>query len=149
MQKDVDGYAIKTLVANRPSHTATHCITLQHTATQTDLLTRQHTASHCNTLHHTAAQTDLLTRQRTASHCITLHRTAAQTDLLTLQHTASHCNTLQHTAAHCNTLKQTFALCVLYVLQQLSRQCVAVCDSVLQCVAKEMHVANRYSRTIY
>jgi len=50
-------------------HTATHCNTLQYTATP------QHTAAHCNTLQH------LNTLQHTATHCNTLRQT--------------HCNTLQ------------------------------------------------------
>jgi len=53
---------------------ASHCITLQHTA------------SHCNTL-----QTFEIRNTAAASHCITL------------RHTASHCITLHHTATHCNT----------------------------------------------
>ena len=65
-------------------HSATHCSTLQLTATL------------CNTLHHTAAHCNTL--QHTATHCNTL------------QHTAAHCHTLQHTATHCNTLQHTHAV---------------------------------------
>ena len=70
------------------SFCASHCNTLQHTAT------------HCITPHHTA-------RYRT--HCNTLQHTAAHCS--TLQHTATHCNTLQHTATHCNTLQHTTSHC--------------------------------------
>jgi len=89
-------------------HTATHCNTLQHTATirrtcanslvhaiQKTQYRLQHaaahwTATHCNTLQHTA------TRCNTLQHT-ELQHTAAHW-------TATHCNTLQHTATHCNTL---------------------------------------------
>ena len=86
--------------------TATHCNTLQDTATHLVLLKKrilgcvyicvplQHTATHCNMLQHTCMCA-------TATHCNTL------------QHTATHCNTLQHTATqhtgtHCNTLQHTY-----------------------------------------
>jgi len=57
---------------------ATHCNTLQHTATHNEYMTGSFwiQVSLCNTLQHTAT-----------------HRN-------TLQHTATHCNTLQHTATH-------------------------------------------------
>jgi len=95
-------------------HTATHCNTLQHTAThgycatpqssldwfkadlsaRPDLIHRKipHSA-HCNTLKHTGTR------------CNRLQQTA--TDCNRLQQTASHCNTLQHTATHCSTLQHT------------------------------------------
>jgi len=68
-------------------HSATHCNTLQYTATH-------HTATHYNTLQYT-------TLQLAATRCNTLQHTA-------IHHTAKHCNTLQyitlqHTATHCNT----------------------------------------------
>jgi len=68
---------------------ATHCNTLQHTAT------------HCNTLQHNAKQ---------AIHCNTLSLCSSQfapTRCISTN-TATHCNTLQHTATHRNTL----ALCI-------------------------------------
>jgi len=52
---------ITHLVYETPSHTETHCNTLQHTATHCNTL--QHTATHCNTLQHTA------------THCNTLQHT--------------------------------------------------------------------------
>jgi len=84
----------------------------------------------------------------------------------TLQHTATHCNTLQHTATHYNTLQHTpetktsstnnriasrllrvlscieFWECKLndsfcYYCVSCVLQCVAVCCSVLQCVAAD------------
>jgi len=53
----------------RVNHTATHCNTLQLTATHL-----QHTATHCNTLQHTAI---------TATHCNTLYQLAC---VLALEH---------------------------------------------------------------
>jgi len=72
-------------------NTATHCNTLQHTAT--------HCKTRCNALQHTATH---LTRTPHVSSCATL-----LVCFITLQHTAIHCNTLQHTATHCNTLQLT------------------------------------------
>ena len=46
---------------------ATHCNTLQHTATHCKL---QHTAKHCNALQHTATHCNTL--RRTTTHCDTL-----------------------------------------------------------------------------
>jgi len=81
---------------------ATHCNTLQHTATHCESVL-QHTATHCNTLQHTA------------THCNTL------------QHTATHYNTLQQTAN--NTLQQTATLWHREsVLQHVHRRvCVFMC----------------------
>jgi len=50
------------------------------------IITLQHTATHCNTLQLTATHyTSWITLQLTATHC---------TSLITLQHTATHCNIL-------------------------------------------------------
>ena len=78
--------------------TATHCITLQHTATYRNTPYAWDScawlpATHCNTLQHAATHHLCKTRAHTATHCNTL------------QHTATHCNTLQHTATHCNRLR--------------------------------------------
>jgi len=74
-------------------HAATHCNTLQRTATATHCNTLQHTATHWNTLQHTA------------THCNTLQymqRGNAQT----LQNIAIHWkDSLQHTIINCNTTK--------------------------------------------
>jgi len=78
-----------------------------------------------------------------------------------LQHTASHCNTPQHTATHRNTLQHTatfsvkkvlFAVCGVWYCFYVLCCCfglpvplysrLAVCCSVLQCVA----VSNRLTR---
>jgi len=97
-----------THTSQRRNYTATH-IRLQHTATHCNTL--QHTATHCNT--HTSQR-----RNYTATH-IRLQHTATHCN--TLQHTARYCNTLQHTyvtaqqlhcnthktATHCNTLQLT------------------------------------------
>ena len=82
---------------------ATHCNTLQHTATHSTGACLQHTAAHCNTLQHTATHCNTLlcnTRQHTATHCSTLQHTA-------MQHAAAHCNILQRTATHCSTLQHS------------------------------------------
>ena len=76
--------------------TATHCVTLQHTA--------KHTATHCNTLQHTATE------------CINHNVRVVQGDsqhvaINTLQHTATHYNTAQHTASHCVTMRHTTSQC--------------------------------------
>jgi len=111
-----------------------HCNSLRQSATHCSTL--QHTATHCNTLQHTATHYNTL--QHTATHCNTL------------QHTATHRNTLQHIATHCNILSGSLHFVgTLYkkrrrVRHSLGRghhrktnvlQCVAMCCSVLQCVA--------------
>ena len=56
-------------------------------------------------------------------------------------HTATHCNTLQHTAIHCNTPLQFLhptdlhPVCCSIAVCCSVLQCVAVCCSVLQCLA--------------
>jgi len=103
-------------------YTATHCVTLQHTAPPCNVLhhavaTRvasckmlvlqcnalQHTATHCNALQHTATHynfSDFCPLVPSSLRCTAPHYN-------TLHHTAPHCNTLQHTATHCNTLHDT------------------------------------------
>jgi len=73
--------------------TATHCNTLQHTAT--------HTATHCNPLQHTTTHDN-----HTISSPI---QVGSLLNLLrrTLKHPTTHCNTLQHAATRCNTLQHT------------------------------------------
>ena len=91
-------------------HTATHRNTPQHIVTHllvsVSLFLRGGacTATHCNTLQHTATHCNIL--QHTATRCNTLQHT--RTHSITLQDSATHCNTLQHTATHCNTLQHTF-----------------------------------------
>ena len=91
-------------------NTALRCNTLQHTVTH--CITLNHTATHCNTLQHTADD-------------------APSSCAMALNHTATHCNTLQHTATHCNTLQRTAD----DAHSSCTMACVAVCCSVLQCVA--------------
>jgi len=93
----------------RPSTKALH---LRQTARITDhelIMTLHHTASHCNSMQRTATlqhtETHWNTLQHSATHCNTLQDTARHCN--TLQLTATHCNTLQHTATHCNTLRHT------------------------------------------
>ena len=97
-----------------PSHTATHCNTLQH-----------HTAAHCNTLLQgpleltsaslfkisSATQCNITLQQYTATtHCNIPQRTATHRNILqhtnTLQRTATHCNALQRPATPCNALQR-------------------------------------------
>jgi len=101
-------------------HTATHCNTLQHAATElratpaigatrTATHTATHIAKHCNTLQHNTTYPAIDLRATVAhahcnTHCNTLQHTATHCN--TQQQTATHCNTLQHTATHCNTLTQ-------------------------------------------
>jgi len=88
-------------IFNRSIHAATHCNTIQQTATDCNRL--QQTATDCNRLQHTSLQhtaTDRTATHLTATHCNrpncnTLQKTK-------LQHTATHCNT-----PHCNTLQYT------------------------------------------
>ena len=75
-------------------YTATHCNTLQHTATQETDVCCVCVVIHCNTLQHTATQ-------ETAVCCVCV---------------VIHCNTLQHTATHCNTLQHRRLLYVVCVL---------------------------------
>ena len=85
---------------------ATHCNTLQHTASQCNTL--QHTASHCTTLQHTALVAGRLfaTCCNMPQHTSTPCRRAELGECLPVQvhkstlHHAAHCNTLQHTATH-------------------------------------------------
>jgi len=68
----------------------------------------QHSATHCNTLQHTATQFICSTSQEILRKCATYaYLPPTATHCNTLQHTATHCNTLQHTATHCNTLQHT------------------------------------------
>ena len=95
--------------------TATHCTTLQHTATPTqcdrffchDLRAFLHTATHCNALQHTAMHCTAL--HRTATHCNALQCTTPHCNIL--QHTTTHCSMLQHTATYCNILQHTATYC--------------------------------------
>jgi len=92
---------------------ATHCSTLQHTATHathhtaTHRNTPQHTAARHNTLHYTATHRN--PPQHTLRHlrqpwCVVT--CASDSECYNIR-TATHCNTLQHTATHCNTLQHT------------------------------------------
>ena len=75
--------------------TASHCNTLQHTATANEhkttpfVLGASHSATHCNTLQHTATHYNTLQQRKK-------HKTTPF--VLEASHSATHCNTLQHTA---------------------------------------------------
>jgi len=97
-------------------HTATHCNTLQHTATHTLRLggetTREYTAIYCNVLQHCNkvlyTATHCNTLQHTATFCNTRPETGRQRIAHALfQHLKKHCKTLQQ----CNILKQTAIHC--------------------------------------
>jgi len=125
---------------------ATHCNTLQHTAT---CCNAQSPAVECpvydlafDILQHSAALQQARPCswmpsvqpcfQNTATHCNILQHTATRkgmqlnaqctTLLSTLQHTAIHCNTQQYTATHSNTLQNTAIPRVV----QSSAQCTTV-----------------------
>jgi len=122
-------------------YTATHCNSLQLTATHRTHRNTLHTvqalrstacghadkcvtATHCNTLQHTATHYTL--RGLCAARCAVNGNT--------LQHTATHCNTTQHSThcagsaqhgvrargqmCHCNTLQHTATHC--YTLQHIT-----------------------------
>jgi len=106
-------------------HTATHCITLQHAATNCntdtetisqsayqdvtryDINILQHAEARCNTLQHAA------THCNAGSEAIVspARQVVTRYDIYILQHTATKCNTRQHTATHCNTLQHTATHC--------------------------------------
>jgi len=93
-------------------HIATHCNTLQHTATPFNKQMEK-PATHCtryNTLQKTEGET-CNTLQHTATHCNTLKRQPAtrtnHRGPWRKEKPAAHCSTLQHTATHCNKLQHT------------------------------------------
>jgi len=135
-------------------HTATHCNTLQHThvlpaRSRRGLCSRTNatyfntrTATHCNTLQHThmlpARSRRGLCWRTTATYCTLQHA-----DCSTLQHTATRCNT--HTCSLQGLVEDYVEGLQSLLLRELFERfeiclrdfgnCVAVCCSVLQCVA--------------
>jgi len=109
-------------------HTATHCNTLQRTATHwTHLNALEHTAIHWNTL------------QRIATHCNSLQQTATHCNTLdTLQHTATHCSTLQHTK-----LRYPTGLGSPVMLSLSSTNDLRMCEGVRVCVCVCVRVCGR------
>jgi len=86
---------------NCRTHTATHCNTLQCTATCCNTL--QHDTTRCNTMQVTATQCSILqhiTNLGFNSRCCPI-----RSILCTLQHIATQCDTLQQTTSHCNKLQ--------------------------------------------
>jgi len=84
--------------------TATHCNTLQHTATHcnrtaTHCNALQHSATLCNTLQHPATPCKETYLQEKICHERTIYRKRD------LEWTATPCNTLQHPTTPCNTLQ--------------------------------------------
>jgi len=138
---------------NTQQQTASHCNTLQHTATHIAELysvmlsrlrvfhvkrhpknTLQHTATHCNTLQHTA------------THIAGLY--SAMLSRLCVFHVKRHPkNTLQHTATHCNTHRR-IAFCdveltVCILCPKTSKKYTATHCNILQHTAT--HIAELYS----
>ena len=93
-------------MSNGLQHTATHCNTLQHTATEL-----QHTATHCNTLQHSATPCNTLQhpakrpiyKRRYVTRELSIEKEISNGP----QHPATPYNTLQHPATLCNTLQHT------------------------------------------
>jgi len=98
-----------------------HCNIPQHTAT--------YTASHCKSLQVTATRLQHDTTHTAAppNHCNT--QITATSLQLTLQDTATLCNTLQHTATHCTSLRLTATHCNTHVCMY-AYICVCVCEYV-------------------
>ena len=84
--------------------TAAHCNILQHTAIKHPAI---HSATHCNTLQRTATHCDIL--GHTATHCNKLQNTA--THCYTLKYAATHCNTL-HNHTVCRGLSTSVTLSI-------------------------------------
>jgi len=81
------------------SRTATHCNTLQHTATPYNTL--RHTATHCHILQRPSTPSGRL------SMCpwqLAVPDVKGCAHRNTLQHTATHCDTLQHNTMHVNAV---------------------------------------------
>jgi len=110
----------RAIVCTLSSHThvATHCNTLQHTATHHScvciLSSRTHVATQCNTLQLTATHCNTLQHTETQHFCVWCCRRrrlwlwcAPCRHEHMLQHTATHYNSLQLTATHCNTLQHS------------------------------------------
>ena len=95
-----NGYiTVKSTLQTHHKHTATHCNTLQHTAT-----------THCNALQRTATRCNIKETcyDKWVHYCQVNSANTPQTHCNALQHTATHCkSTLQYTATHCNTLQHT------------------------------------------
>ena len=145
---------LHTIERHPLQHTATHCKSVQLSATQSLRANRRSFAIACNTLQHTAITatrcstattrtckksfaTHCNTVQLTASHYSTLQHTATHCNTLcnSLHHTtahcntnATHCNTLQHTATHCNTLQHTATHCATHciTLQHAATHCTTL-----------------------
>jgi len=60
-------------------------------------------ATHCNTLQHTATHYNM--------HMYSIYPLPSATAGNLLQHTATNCRTLQHTATHCSTLRYSATQC--------------------------------------
>ena len=88
-------------------HTATHCNTLQYTATLRRTL--QHAAD-SSSMPAAISGHRYVTLQRAALRCNIL-TTLARCSLRCLDSGMLHFNTLQHTTVHCNTLRHAAKLC--------------------------------------
>jgi len=113
--------------------TATHCNTLQHTATQiAKYLTSPQelecacTHTQCNTVQYTA--THFNTNCEILDFAAVIGGAHAHTHphTHTLQNNSTNCNPLYHTATHCNTLQPTVSHC--NTLQHISTHCHTNCE---------------------
>jgi len=93
---------------NTLQHSATYSITLQHTANPPTLAPAQPSITRCNTIQHTATQCNTLqhmtTLQHTAKPTLPSPRSAIHQSLPFI---ATHCNILQHTSTYGITLQHT------------------------------------------
>jgi len=91
------------------SHTATHCNTLQHTATVVWLQQSNHDTSHVHRRDITWHVTHCNTLQHPATHCNSSMTSAIQSRHISCPYARCHmtCHTLQHTATHCMSHKWT------------------------------------------
>jgi len=139
--------------ATSMQHIATHCNTLQHTATHYGgcavharvlrvrmcvlATSLQHIATHCNTLLHSATHCNKELWRRACVSSPHVQHNAVPGN--TLQHTATHYNTLQHTATNCN--KQFWwCACVFSTKRNIHHcSCVAACVAVC-CNMDALHV---------
>ena len=136
---------------------ATHCTTLQHTATQCNntynipdvrpwtsmkyewspslLFTSRYMAPHGATLQHTAIHCTILQHTRCSSLNVYVRKqksfSSSGLDRNIRQHTATQCNTVQHSATHCNTLQHTATHC--NILQHTATHCNTLQQTATHC----------------
>ena len=124
-----EGITESAIYRNTLQRTATHCNMhcMQIWACSSSLSTSIQTATHCNTLQHTATR-----MQHTATHCNTLQRTATHCN--TLQHTVTHCN-MQCMRIRARSSFSTWILSAPIVPVAPAAAPLGILMCVLQCVA--------------